>query len=218
MLGRMFPMASPQRVRLATVLGLALVHAVVLTWFARMGLSPDRSPPPPHPPLLLLLNRVQPSKPTTPAPEAPPQRTVARADRAAPLPSTSITVAPEATPRAQEALPPTATAEPTTAPPANTPPPLDLRLPRAASAAWRHRPAPMDDPRANTAKATFESTLQTAMGGDGRWAEERIDGDRVRFRRGNTCVDFIRSRAEQLDAFHQSVSPKPWSTAGPKDC
>jgi hypothetical protein len=37
-------------------MALALVHAVVLTWFARLAVSPDRSlPPPSHLPLFLRL-------------------------------------------------------------------------------------------------------------------------------------------------------------------
>ncbi len=56
------------------------------------------------------------------------------------------------------------------------------------------------------------------MGGDGRWVEERIDADRVRFRRGDTCVDLKRSQAERLDPWNQTNSPKPWVTDGPQRC
>ncbi len=224
MLSRMFPMATHRRVRLATLVGLALVHMVVLTWFARVGLSPDRRPlPPPHPPLLIqLLHWVQPGLPKQVSAEAPPKPKAIRAITPAPPRVSTLSVTPgnvpDRTPAAPDAPPSPSPPVATAAPTQGDPPALNLALPRAASATWRQRPAPMDDPRANTAKATFESRLQAAMGGDGRWTEERIDGDRVRFRRGNTCVDFTRSRAEQLDSFNQTFSPKPWSTPGPKAC
>lgn len=78
--------------------------------------------------------------------------------------------------------------------------PLNLILPRSASAPWQlPRNAALDDPRSNTARATFDSRLRNAMGGDGAWVEERLDNDRVRFRRGSECVEMTRSRAGQLD-------------------
>jgi hypothetical protein len=229
MLSRMFPLATHRHVRLATLLGLALVHAAVLMWLARLDLSPDRSPPPQqHPPLVIrLLSWMQPNDQKQPTPVAAPKPKANTAIAPAPWRAPNVTVTPDsraasaaenATENATENAP---GASPTPSPPAPTQPAvpaLNLALPRAASAAWRQRPAPMDDARANTAKATFESKLQAAMGGHGQWAEERIDGDRVRFRRGDTCVDFSRSRAEQLDSFNQSFGPKPWVTPGPKPC
>jgi hypothetical protein len=227
MLSSMFQTATPRHVRLSTLLGLALVHAVVLTGFARLAVSPDRSQPMPSPaPLILrLLNLAQPIKVETPTPAVAPKTqtstagmaTSPRAPTSAPTAAPTITTFPGAASALTEAITAPNPA-PSAAPASSADAPLNLALPRAASAAWRQRPAAMDDPRANTAKATFESKLQAAMGGDGRWAEERIDGDRVRFRRGGTCVDFTRTRAEQLDSFNQSFSPKPWVTPGPKPC
>ncbi len=78
-------------------------------------------------------------------------------------------------------------------------PPLNLTLPRDASAPWRQRNPALDDPRANTPKLTLEQKLANAMGGDGSWREERLDLDTVRFRRGNECLLAKRSRAGQLE-------------------
>jgi hypothetical protein len=224
MLGCMFPMSTDRRVRLATLVVLALVHAIVLTWFTRLAVSPERRQPPPSqsPLFLRLLDWVQPSNTGIVQPPLATSPTTSKATSALPprAAATSPTITlPDTTPAAPDAATAGTPAPTATVPaPADTPAPLNLVLPRAASAAWRQRPTPMDDPRANTAKATFESKLQAAMGGDGRWLEERIDGDRVRFRRGDTCVDFTRTRAEQLDSFNQSFSPKPWVTPGPKPC
>ena len=54
--------------------------------------------------------------------------------------------------------------------------------------------------------------------GDGRWVEQRIDADRVRFRRGDTCIELKRSQAERLDPWNQTNSPKPWVTDGAQRC
>jgi hypothetical protein len=95
---------------------------------------------------------------------------------------------------------------------------LNLALPTGASAPWRQRNPVLDDMRGRSARASFESQLVGAMGGDGRWAEERIDNDRIRFRRGNTCVDMERSRSERIDPFNSSYSPKPWLAGKPSPC
>jgi hypothetical protein len=77
--------------------------------------------------------------------------------------------------------------------------PLDLRLPTGPSAAWRQRHPALDDPRANTPRLTLEQKLEQALGGDGQWREERVDNDRVVFRRGSECIVATRSRAGQLE-------------------
>jgi hypothetical protein len=77
--------------------------------------------------------------------------------------------------------------------------PLNLNLPRSASAPWRQRNPALDDPRSNSAKLTMEQKLSNAMGGDGSWVEERVDLDTVRYRRGGECIQAIRSRAGQLE-------------------
>lgn len=79
-----------------------------------------------------------------------------------------------------------------------TPQPLNLQLPRGASAPWRQRNPALADARVLTAAPTLESRLVQAMGGDGRWQTERLDNDRLRLRRGAECVMMVRSRASQL--------------------
>lgn len=113
-------------------------------------------------------------------------------------------------------LPPEPAAAPASAPttavppePPGAPAPLNLALPNAASApGWRRHPG-LDDPRANTARATLESRIAGATHGDERWLEERLDDDRMRFRRGSTCIEVHRTRDAQLDPFNQSVRPTP---------
>jgi hypothetical protein len=86
--------------------------------------------------------------------------------------------------------------------------PLNLTLPRSASAPWRQRNPALDDPRANSTRMTMEQKLANAMGGDGSWVMERVDLNTIRYRRGNDCVQLTRSRAGQLElggnAFRES--------------
>lgn len=120
--------------------------------------------------------------PSPPSPE--PQAITLPAE---PVPAPAAPAAPTDTP-----APPAATAA---APPA----PLNLTLPRGASAPWRASNPALDDPRSNTAKLTMEQKLANAMGGDGEWHMERLDGDHIRYRRGAQCVLMTRSRAGQLE-------------------
>ena len=76
---------------------------------------------------------------------------------------------------------------------------LNLSLPRGASAPWRPRNPALDDPRSNTARLTMEQKLANAMDGDGSWQMERLDNDRIRYRRGDECLLVTRSRAGQLE-------------------
>lgn len=95
--------------------------------------------------------------------------------------------------------------------------PLDLRLPRGATAPWRARSPALDDPRSNSARAGFESRLANAMAG-GDWVEERLDPDHVRFRRGDTCVTVERSRNDTLDPFNRSLFGRPGIVGKPEKC
>ena len=156
-----------------------------------------------------------PAPPATAAPTAATRR-AARPPTAAPAArrepqAITVTPAPEAAP-----------AEPITEPapgpvaveiPASVPAPLNLRLPRRAPGSGTARNPALDDPRGNTPHATMEERLAAAMGGDGRWVMERLDGDRIRYRRGNQCVDVQRTRAGQLElangAFRNLWAAKP---------
>lgn len=204
--------------------GVLALHALGLVGLLQLGVWRDRTPAAAVPAPLtvrliqaLALERATPA-PTLAADRAPPLRPapprlrdIARDAEAITLPA----------PAPAPASAPLATAPPSVAvapPSAASGVALDLRLPRAASAPWRARSPALDDTRANSARASFEARLQGAMGGDGRWVEERIDADRVRFRRGDTCIDLKRSQAERLDPWNQTNSPKPWVTDGPQRC
>jgi hypothetical protein len=225
--------ALRSRRRLGFVVFVLVLHALVLTGLSRLGVWADRdrraqSAGVRQAPLMWQLPAMPLGRLATPA-AAPPslspkQTTTASKPRIAPAQSTpATTTLPTAAPtpvplQTAEATP----AEPqASAPPLLSSPRLNLVLPsfaRAASAPWHRRPTPMDDPRANTPKATIESRLQAAMGGDGRWTEERIDNDHLRYRRGDRCVDVNRSRAEQLDPFQQGSNPKPWLVGPARPC
>jgi len=86
--------------------------------------------------------------------------------------------------------------------------PLNLALPRGASAPWRGRNPALDDPRSNTPRATLETRLAEALGGTDQITEERLDDGRLRLRRGNSCVVVHPNRAERLDPWNASVLPK----------
>ena len=211
--------SRPTRLAVAGVLAL---HALGLAGLLQLGVWRDRTPAAAAPaPLTVRLiqaltlerpiptPRVAPDRALPPRPAPPRLGDTARAAEAITLPAQAPVAVPPA-----PATPSVAVAPPTAASAA----PLDLRLPRAASAPWRARSPALDDPRANSARASFEAQLQGSMGGDGRWVEQRIDADRVRFRRGDTCIELKRSQAERLDPWNQTNSPKPWVTDGAQRC
>lgn len=207
--------SRPTRLVVAGVLAL---HALGLAGLLRLGVWRDREPAAVAPvPLTVRLIQALALERPAPAPAAAPDRalpTIPAPRRARDAEAITLP-APTAAPDPLVAAPPPVAAA---APASASAAPLDLILPRAASAPWRARSPALDDPRANSARASFEARLQGAMGGDGRWVEERIDADRVRFRRGDTCIELKRSQAERLDPWNQTNSPKPWLTAGSQRC
>ena len=89
--------------------------------------------------------------------------------------------------------------------------PLNLALPRGASAPWRVRSPVLDDERANSnaaARQTIEARIAAALGGSDHVTEERLDDGRLRLRRGSQCVIAHPNRAERIDPFNSSVLPK----------
>lgn len=192
------------------------LHTLLGGALLRLGVWQDRHPvTPPRAPLVVTLLDT-PRLAPTPAATLPLRPRTPAAPRASAAPAAAF-IAPDA-PQAAAPAAPTLTVAP--APAASAPPPpLDLRLPRSAAAtAQRGRNPALDDPRANTPRATFEQRLRDAMGGDGTWVEERLDDDRVTFRRGRTCVDVERSRADQLDPFNRAAAAKPWVAKQPRPC
>jgi len=154
--------------------------------------------------------------------------------RPAPTPSvasTPVTPPPSARPRTAQADPsaelapattPPDTAEPATAdgaaaaPTPQPPAPLQLTLPDLADAA-RRQPA-LDDPRGNTPVSRFGQHIANDLGGDGRWAEERMDADTVRLRRGNTCINLHRNRTAGRQPFDEASAPTPWGATPAYRC
>ena len=158
----------------------------------------------------LRLIPVRPAPPTAPMPVMPP---------AAPQPHLSDAV-PTTEPVPAAASPDLI--EPSTAdalPDAPTPQPsapLRLTLPDLADAA-RRQPA-LDDPRGNTPVSRFGQHIANDLGGDGRWAEERMDADTVRLRRGNTCINLHRNRTAGRQPFDEASAPTPWGATPAYRC
>ncbi|MBL8313473.1 MAG: hypothetical protein JNK55_06970 [Rubrivivax sp.] len=208
----------PRTAAAVTVLGL---HLVLLAGVLRLGVWPERTPQSSHPPLAVQLiwqrlAMATPAPDQRPPPEARRLRATPRA--ALPLPVGPASPAPSETtnPALQAITPPGETPPQTSA--AAAAPPLNLALPRSASAAWRQRPQALDDPRSSTPKLTMEQKLVMAMGGEGQWVEEVIDADHRRLRRGNMCVYLQRSAAAQLDPFHPASRNSPWQASQPTRC
>ncbi|KPF94113.1 hypothetical protein IP87_19845 [beta proteobacterium AAP121] len=88
-------------------------------------------------------------------------------------------------------------------------PPLNLALPRSASAPWRARNPALDDPRSNTPPQTLESRIAKALGGVDGIEEFRLEDGSVRFKRGNSCVIARPNRAGALDPFNASAQIRP---------
>jgi hypothetical protein len=196
---------------------LAVLALHLLLWLGLRQPSPwtpwtpwtDRAPRPARPvsPLLWLL-----PPPATPQPAAEPAR-----PRASTPPQRSLQPPPE--PPALTLLPPPAPASaeavPTPPPAAgvasSTPPPLDLRLPTGPNASWRRPRHPaLDDPRVVRPRANgIEDRVAAALGGGDEIIEEHLADGLMRFRRGSRCVLVWPNRAERVDPFNSSFSPKP---------
>jgi len=155
----------------------------------RLIMPPPRLPPPQN------TSRVQ-----TPRPPEP--RLIA---------APPIAVEPQATP------PDTATATPpAVATPADpTRSTLRLTLPPgyAASSAAARNPA-LSDPRSNTPRPTLEDRIADAAGATGDWVAERTSDHRTLLRRGDTCVQVLRSRIADMDRFNENVAPRAVSMLG----
>jgi hypothetical protein len=149
---------------------------------------------------LLPLVRVQAEE--SPHPPTPPR---ARAPSAAPTPAPQPTAAPS--PQGitlQAATPPPPTAS---APDSRV---LELALPGAAAApaARSMKDQMLNDPRANSPKASVDTRV-AAVAGTPELVEERIDATRTRFRRNGQCVEVHVSRNAQLDPWNQNHLPTP---------
>jgi hypothetical protein len=168
---------------------------------------PERKPPPAAAPVA-----------TLPRFSTPPSRTLPEPVPADLPPATAAPVLPpgDADPR------------PALEPPRTT---LRLTLPPgyAASSAAARNPA-LSDPRSNTPRPTFEERIADATGGAGEWVEEKTGDNRLQsvgalgdrrtvMRRGNTCIEIIRSRIGDMDQFNGNVAPRAVQMVGkPYQC
>ena len=57
---------------------------------------------------------------------------------------------------------------------------------------------------------TVERQIASVAAQSGPWAEERIDNDTIRLRRGNTCIMMQRPRAASIDPFNEASGRLPW--------
>lgn len=91
-----------------------------------------------------------------------------------------------------------------------TAPALNLNLSRKAITSVAPPSFAERSPFHGRLPATVERQIATAAAETGPWAEERIDNDHIRFRRGNTCVMMQRPRAASIDPFSEAAARIPW--------
>ncbi len=110
----------------------------------------------------------------------------------------------------------TPAAPPLPADPAEPPPRTALRLtlpPGYAASAAARNPA-LSDPRSHTARRTLEDRIADAAAATGDWVAERTSDHRTLLRRGDTCVEVLRSRIADMDRFNENVAPRAVSMMG----
>lgn len=197
----------PRRIA-AVLVGVALLHGLALWMLTRRPPAPTATP---RTAVSLRIVVPVPPRRVDPPPAEPPAATAAqRTDRATPRRAAPpAAAAPEPTAEPQPVGPQAITVAPP-APPASTPePPLNLDLPRRASAGLAPRNPALGDPRANTPQRGFGEGLAAALGSDERRVEEARGEGRLRIRQGRDCVDVRVARNTGLDPFNQSIRPSP---------
>ena len=65
---------------------------------------------------------------------------------------------------------------------------------------------------------TVERQIANAAAQSGPWVEERIDNDRIRLRRGNTCVMMERPRDASLDPMNAASGRMAWRASKAEEC
>ena len=97
-------------------------------------------------------------------------------------------------------------------------PALNLELSRKDMLSAAPRSFAEQSPFRGRLPKTVERQIASAAAETGPWTEERVDNDRIRFRRGNTCVVLQRPRAASIDPFSEAAGRIPWRSSGPQDC
>lgn len=163
--------------------------------------------------------------PTLPKPDAMKEKRSARLQDpmgstrqrdANPPASTSYTVD-AAAPAAHGVSLPTETAGPAEAQGPGAPS-LNLELSRKDILSTAPRSFAEQSPFRGRLPKTVERQIASAAAETGPWTEERIDNDRIRFRRGNTCVMMQRPRAASIDPFSEAAGRIPWRSSKPEEC
>ncbi len=110
--------------------------------------------------------------------------------------------------------------EPSSPAEAQTPgaPALNLNLSRKDISSTAPRSFAEQSPFRGRLPKTVERQIASAAAETGPWTEERIDNDRIRFRRGNTCVTIQRPRAASIDPFSEAAGRIPWRSSKPEEC
>ncbi len=97
-------------------------------------------------------------------------------------------------------------------------PALNLTLSRKDIASAAPRSFAEQSPFRGRLPNTVERQIAIAAAETGPWTEERLDNDRIRFRRGNTCMTAQRPRAANLDPFSEAAARIPWRMSKPQAC
>lgn len=216
-------MSIQARLRQAGVgLAIAGLHlGGVLVWWATphsMQLAPDKARLP-----AIAVWLPTPTVPYTPPKRglAPPQDpTGALRPRASDKPSTPTDIPNVATaPNPGGMALPAATPDPREAQaPVAPEPTLNLSLSRKDIASVAPRSFAEQSPFRGRLPKTVERHIANAAAASGPWTEERIDNDRIRIRRGNTCVMMERPRAASIDPMNEAAARIPWRVGEPTEC
>jgi len=97
-------------------------------------------------------------------------------------------------------------------------PALNLNLSRRDISSVAPRSFAEQSPFRGRLPKTVERQVASAAAETGPWTEERIDNDRIRFRRGNTCVMVQRPRAAIIDPLSEAAASIPWRGSKPEVC
>jgi hypothetical protein len=97
-------------------------------------------------------------------------------------------------------------------------PALNLNLSRKDISSTAPRSFAEQSPFRGRLPKTVERQIASAAAETGPWTEERIDNDRIRFRRGNTCYMVQRPRAASIDPFSEAAGRIPWRRSQPEEC
>nr|WP_315488908.1 hypothetical protein [uncultured Rhodoferax sp.] len=97
-------------------------------------------------------------------------------------------------------------------------PALNLNLSRKDISSTAPRSFAEQSPFRGRLPKTVERQIANAAAETGPWTEERLDYNRIRFRRGNTCLTMHRPNPVSIDPLSEAAGPGAWLTPGPEEC